>query len=100
MEPKKRREDYLNLDTAPSIYVNSVQIAQTAFDLRLVVGLLTAADDEKIVTKVEAVVFMSHQHAKVMYELLKKHIERYESLHGPLSIELKPEELALQDAQA
>lgn len=83
----EREQIYKNLEDAPTIYVNSIQVAQSPFDLRLVMGVLEAADTEKIVTRVNATVFMSMQHAKVFVGLLQKHMEKYKSIHGTINID-------------
>lgn len=58
------------MDTAPILYVNSVQIAQSQYDLRLTVGSLDVADETRIVTRVSAIVYMTFQHTKILAELL------------------------------
>jgi len=82
----EREQIYKNLDEAPALYVNSVQVVQSQFDIRMVMGIMTDSTSEKVVTKVSAIVHMSPQHAKVFAELLSKHIEKYEQLHGPLNV--------------
>lgn len=81
----KREQIYRGLENARVVYVNSVQVAQTAFDLRFWFGLLEEADEARIVSKVDTVMFMSPQHAKVFAAVLNKHIQKYESLHGYIS---------------
>jgi hypothetical protein len=80
----EREQIYNNMDTAPILYVNSVQIAQSQFDIRLMVGSLDVADDTRIVTRVSAIVYMTVQHAKILTDLLTKHIAKYEAVNGPI----------------
>jgi hypothetical protein len=43
----KREQIYLDVDTAPTVYMNSVQIAQSAFDMRLRIGVLEEGNEQK-----------------------------------------------------
>jgi hypothetical protein len=87
MADKNEREHVFDgVTEARVLYCNSVQVAQTTFDLRFWFGLLTRADQERIVTKVENVIYMSPQHAKVFAAVLNKHVEKYESLYGTIPL--------------
>jgi hypothetical protein len=83
----KRKQTYVNLETAPEYYVNSVGLGISAFDFRLVLGVIQEADEEKLITKTHAKVYMSPQHTKVLARMLVKYVDKYEETNGPISID-------------
>lgn len=81
-----REQVYRGAETAPDLYVNSVQFGATPYELRMQMGILEAADADKVVTRVSAKVFMSWAHVKVFSDLLSKNVASFEALNGPITL--------------
>ena len=58
-----RDEEWLGAETAQRIYTNNVQIGTSDHDVRFRLGVIVEATAERIVTDVEADVYMSRAHA-------------------------------------
>lgn len=87
----ERQQIYKGTETAPTLYINSVQIGQSQFDLRLIMGVLEEANDERVVTRVNVAVYMTIQHAKIFAGLLNKQLEKFEEANGPIVLPKLPQ---------
>ena len=87
-----REERFLDSEKAPTVYVNSVQLGLSTFDIRIRMGVMEEATPELIVTRVVTNVYMSPQHAKVFADLLNGQLAKYEAMHGPIVLPRPPAE--------
>jgi hypothetical protein len=84
-------------ENIPNIYTNSTQLRISLHDLILTLGVAEPFGEE---TKPRAVarVIMSPQHAKVLVDILQRHIQLYEATFGP--IPKAPEIIPASDEEA
>ncbi len=73
-------------EDVPDVYANSVNMTMSVYDIILTFGQMT---DPKDGPKINAVVRMSPQHAKVFGMLLLKHLKKYEKDIGKIAIPSK-----------
>lgn len=90
----KREEVFIQTNDTPTLYANSVQIAFSPFDIRLLLGTIEEADENKLVTKVSAKIYMSFVHAKIFADTLNTQLAKIESTFGPITL---PAKLAQSD---
>jgi len=65
-------------------YANSVEVQITPWDFRLTFGIVQAASKDSIAIEYHTQVYMSPQHAKAAFELLKQKLEQYEQDLAPI----------------
>jgi len=70
-------------EDVPDVYANSVNMTMSVYDIVLQFGQMT---DPKDGPKINAMVRMSPQHAKVFGMLLLKHLKKYEKDIGKITI--------------
>jgi uncharacterized protein DUF3467 len=85
--PAGREHVYEGVDTASVLYVNSVQVTHSVFDVRLTLGVTQDGAPDRVVTRVAALAYMSPQHAKAFCHLLTKHVQMYEQRFGAIQLE-------------
>lgn len=74
-----RKPEERGLDTAATLYANSVNIGASPWDLRFRFGQIEEADDTHLVIRQLATVYMSPQHAKAFAALLNQKIAEFET---------------------
>ncbi len=72
------------------VYSNHIQIGQTAFDVRIIFGLITNVTAEKVEVTQQAQVSLSWLEAKALKEFLSAYLAQYEKLNGELKTEFEP----------
>src|ERR1039458_8172891 len=86
--PIKQRVDLVKpLDGVAHYYANHIQIGRTAFDVRMVFGVVTDVNDERVEVMQEAQVTISWLEAKVLADFLNRHVEEFEQGNGPIMTE-------------
>ena len=90
-----------NLDEAPAIYTNAIQITASLFDFRIRCSQALASDDSGVLLREVALIYMSPHHAKSLLRLLVSRIHLYERELGeiPGSPMLKVEEVPAGEVQ-
>lgn len=73
----ERAQIYRGGESAPTLYVNSIRLTGTTWDLRMRCCLVESADDEKVINNVVANIFMTPQHAKELRDLLADCVDRW-----------------------
>jgi len=74
----------VNRDEAPRYYSNSIIITPAFFDFRMEFGEVLEVRGDEMVIREQAVIYISPQHAKALFELLKGRIALYEGLFGEI----------------
>ncbi len=88
-------------ENIPNIYTNSTQLRISVHDLIMTLGVAEPFGEE---TRPRAVarIIMSPQHAKVLTDILQKHLQLYEETFGPIpvspNIKPSPAEESSEDA--
>jgi hypothetical protein len=90
-EPAVKERTYTSLesDSTPTYYSNNAQIATSVFDFRVIFGEIVKADEEEIVVRTRATVFLSPQHAKAFANVLSQKIRDYEQRYGEITLTIK-----------
>lgn len=65
-------------------YSNNVQVKLSIWDLVMDFGMVTDADEERVIVDNQIRVIMSPQHARSFSDVLVRQIARYEKLFGPI----------------
>lgn len=68
------------------VYSNSVQMASTGFDVKVIFGELAEIADDKVIVDQRVQVAMTWIEAKIVAEFLRANVEAYEALNGPLTL--------------
>jgi len=71
-------------DAAPTVYVNSATFNLGPYDVRMSLGQVESATEERLLVRTLATVIMSPQHAKAFSELLAKNVALYEQTFGQI----------------
>ena len=73
-------------ETTPIYYVNNTQIQTSYWDVGMHLSVTVGVDQESNTTLVRplAHIRMSHQHARVIVDILTQQLEEYEKHHGPI----------------
>ena len=77
------------LGGTPCLYSNHIQLGQTVFDMRIVFGLITDVNEEKVEVTQQAQVNLSWLEAKALKEFLAAYIAQYEKINGELKTEFE-----------
>ena len=81
-----KQDVYLQGENIPTFYVNSVQVAYSPFDVRMMMGTIEDADEAKVTTKVSVKIYMSFAHAKIFSTLLQTQLAKIEATLGPIQL--------------
>ena len=76
----------LGLDDAPTIYVNSVEMAVSFFDIQMRMGQVQDISDKRLVVKILTNVVMSPPHAKALVQALVSNVAVYEDKFGAITL--------------
>ncbi len=69
-----------------TIYVNSVNIERSSWDVRIRLGQIQTATEKELEIEELAHVYMSPQHAKAFADILNKSVRQWEAGHGDVSM--------------
>lgn len=72
----------------PILYANQVNFANTPWDIQMIFGHLRATKVGEAVIEELATVVMSPVHAKIMAQIMRTQVERYEAQFGEINLRL------------
>lgn len=67
-----------------SIYSNNVEVGVSAWDVRIKLGEIVEANDNRLDISILATLFMSPPHAKAFSKVLAENIKKYEAAMGEI----------------
>ncbi len=67
-------------------YANNLQMASTAFDIRVLFGRVAGATETKVLIDQRVEITMTWLEAKVLADFLNTNIKAFEDLNGPLKL--------------
>jgi hypothetical protein len=86
-DKEKSMLDYLGSEGAPSLYVNSVEMGASAWDVRVKLGeAFGQYADGRPIVKHLATLVMSPAHAKAMMEALQITVKTWEDKFGEIDL--------------
>jgi hypothetical protein len=74
--------------TVPVFYANQVYMANTPWDIQMMFGSLRGINVGNAIAEPLVNIIMSPVHAKVMSQILRKQVERYEAQFGAIQLNL------------
>ncbi len=79
------------------VYSNNVQMATTAFDVKVIFGEVADVSEDTVVVEQRVQVAMTWIEAKIVAEFLRANIEAYEALNGPMTLPKNLEKIAIPE---
>lgn len=80
------------------VYCNNIQMATTSFDVRLMLGEIAEATNEKVIIEHRVQVAMTWIQAKILADFLRANVEAYESLNGPMKLPKNIEKITVPES--
>lgn len=82
----KMAVEYVGAETAFSLYVNSVEMGLSSWDIRIKLGEILDQRENVTTVKSHGTIVMSPSHAKAMLEALQKTVRIYEEKFGEIDL--------------
>jgi len=89
-KPAKKTELVRPKDGMACFYANHIQMGQTPYDVRIVFGEITNADDKTVEVTQRCQVTMAWLEAKVLADFLSSQVRIFEEGNGPIQTDFAP----------